>query len=299
MISLAPFRYRNCLSEFGGPIDRIEESTLDVLGGSQSHANAYLREDLVRQRPALTVYSQADGSGTAPSPMLARYKSVSEALERWAFHECSTDPNRSRFGFDLDPSSNGMAAYPGFSTRDSRRHALLEAIERFCLIAWWEGKQGGTPIPVDEHNVDGVEVNYADEDAVVAILHRRTNDGFHCYGYGAGFSMRDAYERAAVELARSEVVVRRYRRLQNGTRTTVMQPTDLFERRCLYFSTDTGYQLFDVARRRGTAARSQRMKFVFDGEIPGAWTRYADVWRVAVEPPSSGFYTAGDNYFFW
>ncbi len=192
-----------------------------------------------------------------------------------------------------------MAAYPGFSTRDSRRHALLEAIERFCLIAWWEGKQGGTPIPGDEHNVDGVEVNYADEDAVVAILQRRTNDGFHCYGYGAGFSMRDAYERAAVELARSEVVVRRYRRLQNGTRTTVMQPTDLFERRCLYFSTDTGYQLFDVARRRGTAARSQRMKFVFDGEIPGAWTRYADVWRVAVEPPSSGFYTAVDNYFFW
>ena len=33
----------------------------------------------------------------------------------------------------------GLAAYPGFSSKEAKNYSLLESIERWSLIAWWEG----------------------------------------------------------------------------------------------------------------------------------------------------------------
>jgi hypothetical protein len=298
MISLAPFRYRNCLSEAGGPIKRIEQSRIDVMGRQQYHANAFLRDDLVRQRPSPSVYSQADGSGTSLSPQKARYKAVSEALERWAFQECTHTGDCERYGFGVDPTTNGMAAFPGVNAKVTRTHALLEAIERFCLIAWWEGLLNGIPVPEGENQVDGVEISHPCHDAVVAVLHRRSHDGIHCYGHAAGFSFREAFDRAIVELARSESVIRRYRRVFAESAWS-SQPPEIFERRCLFFSTDLGYRYFQIARQRQMQGAIPSTRTVFDGEIPGPWSDYAHVWRVAFEPPSWHFLGKSEDYFFW
>ena len=72
--------------------------------------------------------------------MVARYMAISESLERWAFHVKVNDFDRDLYGFDRDASSNGMAAFPGLFSSQCRKKAYWEALERFCVIAWWDGR---------------------------------------------------------------------------------------------------------------------------------------------------------------
>ena len=137
MLSLASLRYRSVLAADGGPVQSIEAGEFPVFGRRLFQANARLKQGLVPQR-RLQIYSDADGTGTHASPMVARHIAVSEALERWAYHSTVRSERRADFGFDIDESSNGMAAFPGFSRAPARRGAVLEAVERFCLLNWWE-----------------------------------------------------------------------------------------------------------------------------------------------------------------
>ena len=71
------------------------------------------------------------------------------------------------------------------------------------------------------------------------------------------------------------------------------------ERRCLFFATEPGHELF-LERLRSTPRRpSAHPKLVFDGHVPGPWSQYADVWRVVYEPPSDRFLGFEENYFLW
>src|SRR5580658_3244083 len=102
-------------------------------------ANAYLCPGLQPRKPIKEVYGDASGSGTHESPMVARYMAISEAMERWAFYATASSERRGAYGFDVDPMSTGMAAFPGLFSHQARRKAYLEALERFTLLAWWEG----------------------------------------------------------------------------------------------------------------------------------------------------------------
>src|SRR4051812_18550664 len=139
MLSLAGLRYRNVLAEFGGPVERIEAGHFFVRGRPAILANATLSQGLIRKE-RLFLFSDAHGTGVAPVASVARHKAVSEALERWAFHSLVRSERAEQFGFDVDPSTTGMSAFPGVLRRQARRSAVLEAVERFSLIAWWEGR---------------------------------------------------------------------------------------------------------------------------------------------------------------
>ena len=112
MLSLAALRYRNVLAVHGGPVERIETGVFPVCSRRMTQANARLSPGLTPKR-ARSIYSDADGSGTHPRASVARHMAVSEALERWAFHSVVRSPRAAEFGFDVDPSSNGMSAFPG------------------------------------------------------------------------------------------------------------------------------------------------------------------------------------------
>ena len=116
MLNLASFRYRNVLASTGGPIERLEMVDTVVLGQRAFLANAYLKEELAGNRSGPMVFSRANGSGTADSPMVARFMAISEAMERWAHWQLHLSSEGRRYGFGVDPSSNGMAAFP--SRRD-------------------------------------------------------------------------------------------------------------------------------------------------------------------------------------
>lgn len=291
MLSLAAFRYRNVLAEHGGPIASIQIADFPVYGRSLYTANARLTPGLVPERN-FEVYSNADGTGAHTSAMVARHMAVSEALERWAFHATVRSPERHRFGFDADESSSGMAAFPGWSTKPARRAAELEAIERHCLINWWEGCLDGevrkTPWPsvtaLSFEPVRGV---------VSVILYARTAQGFYSYGHAAASTFEHACHRALLELSRHEWVLSCWRGLALGK-----GPKDCMERRACFFSSEEGHRLF-LARIARKAWQRRAFDVVCDAEIPGPWQPYTTVWRYVIRPPSPRFMSREPDFFFW
>lgn len=299
MLNLASFRFRSVLSADGGPIARVESADVTLLGRRCFQANAFLRDDLIVWRPSKVVYGPANGTGTDASPMVARFKAISEALERWAHMAVLMSADRGRYGFDVDPSSNGMAAFPGLYARQARLAAQMEASERFNLLSWWEGY---LPALETKTKWPGVRaaVLCSEVPGVTAILFRQSEQGHYAYGHAAGLDFDSACERAAMEMERHDHVVGRYMLVHAGEADSVLPAAaHSIERRSVFFSTPVGHELF-LGRLRSRPAHSPRHpKMVFDGVVAGPWNRYADIWRVVYEPPSERFLSRDDRYFFW
>lgn len=294
MLSLAAVKFRSVLAAHGGPIQRIETGFLPVRGQRTILANATLEPGLVR-KGALSLYSSADGTGTDPVAAVARHKAVSEALERWACDAVARSDRAAEFGFDRDPSSNGMAAFPGLLSRQARRSAVLEAVERYSLIAWWEGFAPAQAVATDWPGVSAVAIP-GPLGGVTVVAHARTDWGGYVYGHAAEESVGAACERAVLELARHEWILRS--RWLNRFAGEVVAPSNIFERRLVFFATEEGHELF---RRRATARPGRsapKPEVICDREVPGPWSRYATVWRFAYRPLTDGYLRGGERYFF-
>jgi hypothetical protein len=258
-------------------------------------ANARLSASLTRKSNH-TIYGDADGTGTHPLASVARHMAISEALERWAFHATVRSPQAAEFGFDVDPSSNGMSAFPGIMGSNARRKAMLEAVERFSLISWWEGRAQWRLFDTDWPGVSAIAID-GPFGGVTVIAFSRTDYGMYAYGHAAEESFGAACERAVIELARHERVLHSWwLAFVSGEKRT---PTDLFERRCLHFSTEEGHAEFQRRIQDGVRGEMSSATVACDRDIPGPWADYATVWRFALQPPSDGFLYAGDDYFFW
>ena len=296
MLSLAAFRYRNALQADGGPIARVSVRQFSVYGRRMFQANAWLAEGTIPARRPISLYSDADGTGTAAMPMVARHMAISEALERWAFHATVQGDDRALYGFDVDESSNGMAAYPGWFRAQARRRALLEAVERASVIGWWEGLIDGEVRSTEWPGISAVVLPSPIGFGVTVLAFRETRPGAFAYGHGAATNFFGACERAVMELARHEYVTGLHRLSKN---LAAPDPTDLFERRALFFSGAEGHELFRerLGRKRGGASFPGRI--LHDTEITGPWSRFAVVWRVVIEPPTQAFLAESERYFFW
>jgi len=302
MLSLAPWRYRHIFTEQGGPITHIEFSEFPVLGHRCFQANAYLAPHLTgTSRQRFELYSNADGTGTHPSAMVARYMAISEALERWAFHVKVNDFDRDLYGFDRDASSNGMAAFPGFFDGQCRAKAYWEALERFCAIAWWEGRLAAKLRPTSWANVTAVQIDHPLDRGVMVILFKQCMPGdFLSYGQAAGRDFGAACQRASIELCRNEYLLRSFRATHpTFTHADLPQLRDIFERRLIYFSLPEGRALFQERINATPRCPITPPNLMFDGPIVGPWSRYATVWRVALELPSAGYLEPRPDYFFW
>lgn len=302
MLNLAPWRYRDVLAAHGGPLERLSCGERTVLGARWFEANAYLRAEHAPGRCERAVYGAADGTGTARSPMVARFKAVSEAVERWAQMVTYAAGEGARYGFDVDPSSNGLAAYPGLYRRQARRFALWEAAERFNLMNWWEGRLPAQEVPVWWPEVRAVRIDSA-APGVTVILQRVSNRGYTAYGHAAAATFEAACEKAAVELERHDQVVRYYALMHagparlEGAAEAAMHPS---EQRCLHFALGAGREQFDEqVRRSATVRASAQPRLLFDGPVRGPWERYASVWRVLFAPPSDHFRSRDRTYFLW
>jgi ribosomal protein S12 methylthiotransferase accessory factor YcaO len=295
MVSLAAFRYRNVLASDGGPVAALEMGQFPVRGRQMTMVNARLVPAAARSRAVMTLYSDADGTGTHPIPSVARHKAISEAMERWAFHATVRSERAADYGFDLDPSSTGMAAFPGLLARQARKSAVLEAVERFSLIAWWDGSIDGRIFQTDWPGVSAVAID-GPFGGVTVVAFARTEWGGHVYGHAADESFGAACERAVMELARHEWVLRaRWLMVAGGERTA---SANVFERRCLFFASEEGHALFQERLARRADGRPPAVDVICDREIPGPWSDYATVWRFALRPPSDGYLRGGERYFF-
>jgi hypothetical protein len=295
MFSIASFRYRNVLSVDGGPVGSIESAVVPVCGRGMVQANAQLAPGLIRKGNQ-AVYGDADGTGTHRVASVARHMAVSEALERWAFHSVVRSNCAADFGFDVDPSSTGVSAYPDLLGRNARRKAMLEAIERFSLIAWWEGRARWQLFDTDWPGVSAVAID-GPFGGVTVIAFSRTDCGMFAYGHASEESFGAACERAVIELARHERMLHSWwLAFVSGEKRT---PVDRFERRCLFFGTEEGHELFLRRVNDGIQATMPKAMVICDRAIPGPWADYTTVWRFALRPPSEGYLNGGDDYFFW
>lgn len=297
MLSLAAFRYRNVLQADGGPIGRISVREFSVFGRRMFQANAWLAEGVIPERRKFALYSDADGTGTAEVPMVARYMAISEAMERWAFHAKVLGPDRELYGFDIDESSNGMAAFPGVFPSAARKRAMLEAVERVSVLAWWEGRLDGEVRSTEWPGIQAVVLPSPIGYGVTVLAFRQIRTDAFAYGHGAAQDYFGACERAVMELARHEYVLGLHR-ISRGV-TTLEAPSDLFERRALFFSSAEGHALFQSRLAQSTRGRRYVAKVALDTEIRGPWTDYASVWRVVIDPPSRDFLAETERYFFW
>jgi hypothetical protein len=297
MLSLAGFRYRHVLETSGGPIARLTTREFPVFGRPMFQANAWLSDSLVGARKRFALYSDADGTGTAESAASARYVAISEAIERWAYRMKVRAADRELYGFNVDESSNGMAAFPGIFRSEARRRALLEAVERSSVIAWWEGAVDGQVRTTEWPEVSALVLPSPIAFGVTVVAFREARPGCFAYGQGAAEDYFGACERAVMELARNEYILG-LRRVSLGLAAPVA-PTDLFERRCLFFASPEGHQLFQerIARRRGR--EGYRSEILCDTAIDGPWSEYASVWRALIRPATRGFLEDSERYFFW
>jgi hypothetical protein len=295
--NLAAFRYRDVMSERGGPIARLDVFDSTQLGSRCFQANAYLRPEHVAWQSGGHVFSEANGTGSDASPMVARFKAVSEAIERWAHMDIVSSANPDRYGFDVDASSNGMAAFPGLFRRQARQAALMEAVERFNILSWWEGRLAATERDTKWPGIRAA-VLCSDAPGITVILFRQSDHGYYSYGHAAADTFEAACEKAASELERHTYVVRSFALVHAGVGALPLNAHPM-ERRSLFFSQPEGHELF-LERLRSRPARSSACpRLVFDGAIPGAWDKYASVWRVVYEPPTQRHLTRTDNYFYW
>lgn len=296
MLSLAAFRYRNVLAVTGGPIEKVEMADTEVFGERRYLANAYLVAEFAGNRDVSTLYSRANGSGTATSPMVARYKAISEAIERWAHWQLCSGPAGNPFGFKVDPSSNGLAAFPGLWRRQARRGALLEAAERFNVLNWWEGRLPAQELATRWPGVRAAVIR-SQAPGTTVILFKRTTEGFFAYGQAAGQDFEDACHQAAGEMERHARVVARFAQIHAGKiRDQLPADAHPLERRSLYFAQEEGHARF-LDRLRSPVKATAELKLVYDGFVPGPWSDYADVWRVVYEPPSRRFLSMDEGYF--
>jgi hypothetical protein len=277
----------------------LQLADMMVLGRREFLANAFLREDLAGQAWRDMVFNPAHGSGTAPSPMVARFMAISEAMERWAHAQLHDGPDKHKYGFDLDPSSNGMAAFPGVCQRQARQGALMEASERFNLLNWWEGN---LPAAESDTRWPGVQAATICSDApgVTVILFKRMTQGFVAYGHAAAADYATACRKAAIEMERHALIIARFAHAHAG-RLQDQLPADAhpIERRSLFFATEAGHELFLERLRSSPHRAAAQPHLAYDGPVPGPWSRYADVWRVVYTPPSERFLGSEENYFLW
>lgn len=298
MLNLAPFRYRNILGTAGGPVERLDTMESRVQGTRCFLANAYLKAGLVTSSDEVSLYGKCNGSGVDESPMVARFKAVSEAMERWAHWELHDAPDRARYGFDVDPSTNGLAAFPGLYSRQARSGAQMEATERFNLLNWWEGRLPALETDTKWPGVRAVTI-CSEVPGLTVILYKRTAAGFMVYGHAAAMDFDQACWKAAIELDRHELIVDQFALAHAGrVRGQLAEDAHPIERRCLFFASEEGHALFleRVCAAPHQAAPTPRV--VYDGPVKGPWSAYADVWRVVYEPPNDRFLSRDENYFY-
>jgi ribosomal protein S12 methylthiotransferase accessory factor YcaO len=292
VFSVAPIRYRSVLSLDGGPIESIEEGQLDVFGKTFFQANARLRSDVVL-RIKRQLYSDADGTGMHPYASVARHKAVSEALERWAYSVTLDSAGRNLYGFQIDASSTGMAAFPGISANGARNAARYEASERYCLLHWWEGKIDGVLRSTKWPSVSALTF-VSPIGGIAVVLFKQSELGFYAYGHAAGPTFAEACDHAVIEMARHEWTIRSW--IFSGDESPL---TNEFERRSWFFSTPEGKAIFDARLKRKCDGSTREPEVICDSEIRGAWSRYATVWRYLFRPPSDNFMGRDDRYFYW
>lgn len=276
-MTVAPWFYRNVVNPESGPIVRLATRQIHALSGKiEWEALAYLHPKLrPAEEPKHFIYGTCDGTGTASTKSVACHKAISEALERWAFHQTYDDiDHRARYGLDVEPTTTGFAAWPGLFSYAARHKALLEAAERWSIASWWTGNIAHESIPSKTSQAIAIQAPFAKTHIVVTF--DTLANGLHVYGFAADCTQDAAIGRAHTEMERNARVL------------SIPRDHDpnlgLLEKRLVYFSSSNGrLQFLERLKHRSLSAGS-KPKLLVHAPLKGPWNRYCQIWRSLYEP---------------
>lgn len=306
MINLAPIRYRNIHQDFGGPISRLSFREFynreNIL---QYEAYAYLKDELrpdwIREG---SLYGSADGTGTAKSRSLAVYKAISEALERWAFFQTCRSVNSSKFGFTVEPNTSGMAAFPALTASAARRIAQAEAVERWLICQWWQGR-----VPVVPLFSSGLETSGAIQllgpwvGLKTCIVWAQKEHGVS-YGFASANSLKVAAAKAEIERFRNERALALHAQSRGDLFSLGSENAhsveSFSEERIRFFASEYGKCLFLDRVKNSTAIRlaPKLPAVIVDSKIAGPWEKFAFVWRVLFKSDALHLSESSSFFFF-
>ncbi len=304
-LSLAPWSYRRLLRQ--GPANPVlrqltlRELRASDVGGPGFEAYAYLRKELRPSgAPCPKLYGDADGTGFAPLGIEACHKAISEALERWCFFQTEGSGDAAGFGFDREPTTLGMAAFPWMTPGPARERAMREAVERWSIAAWWEGRLAARPLEGADRTSTIARVihPWAPGGREVVLVRDEVEvrgERLSVYGFSCGRDIGQAFRQATAELRRNREALRK---LERGVEEASVD--SLFERRLLHFSAAEGRSGFDARLRASFSARVAAIHappLLVNQEIRGPWSRYARVWRCLFEMPSQAHLADELDYF--
>ncbi len=294
-MNLAPIRYAKVLSSHGGPVEKVATGKIRIGGKEYYQASASLSGRLNLVPDDLAIFPGSGGSGIDRSAMVARHKAISEALERWAFQQLTRTEHTESYGFAREPSTSGMAAFPGIFSLQTRRRAYLEAEDRFCIGQWWNGRLGAKRINHGDHGSLQME-NPISSHAVILTWKRYPGD-FIAYGTAAAKNVKTAVSKATIEMEVSARVLEKYYSEHPVVSVeTASSIRNYCERQILYYSLPEGHARFKQRMQQtGSRWQGRPPKPIVDCHIPGPWQQYATVWRVLfpVGPPPSDNSPAG------
>jgi len=294
MLNLSTLTYRNIYESDNGPISELSIKEISTIAGEKYfEAYAHLNSNLLCEASSNRIYGNSTGTGSSKTKQVACYKAISEALERWAFFASTNDSTKSIYGFDVDPSSNGMAAFSSFLKLDARKSSEAEAIERWALAAWWEGELAHRSIDLSlntDKEIRCIEIlsGFSKFKSVVVFYHD-SQTKLSCFGFAASENFNKAVRKALVELDRN------YRVLSSEKNINSQLSTQ--EQRLSYFATSEGYSLFSDRVNHVVKAKNNWPEPILSREIKGEWSKYATVWRTVFRPVSDRQFGDEIDYF--
>lgn len=284
MINLSFWNYRNILTNHGGPLSRIsykEISSGEPIYSDGFESFAYLSEDLKpSNKDFLELYGEVDGTGFSKNIQTSNNKAISEALERWAYYQTfHTIHGQENYGYKIDPSTSGLAAFAEPYPIHSRRNALYEAVERISITEWWLGKLSSQRIncSFSQENLTFIRIKPILKNIETIIIHKKNiTTGLHIYGFASHRSVALAIDKAAIELRRNESLLNKHWLTSNKK-----NPDFIYEKRLIYFAND-GFNSFKErvnCSNKSNLTQASDYKLKINTELIGPWSRYAKVWR--------------------
>lgn len=300
MISLAAIKYRNILVENGGPISNLSCVEKEIRKGEMGYeACSFIDENIVKIPPKNILHGAPHGTGNALKLNKAKHKAISEAMERWAYFTILQDDPKP-YGFDLDPSTSGLGAFPGLFKSSARSIAFHEAVERWAIREWWMGKLWIQQFDYKKHlGINALEISVPFPNIKVALVYRKSGSfGFYSYGFAAHKTLEQAAKKAEIEEQRNYCTLNK---LFEEKKTHHDEGLGINEKRLLYFSSTGGHERFLQVARRSTALLRAELpntpEILTDRELKGPWSKYATVWRVLFKL-SGNYYYKDDLDFF-
>lgn len=307
-ISLAPIKYRNVYASKGGPIKHLEYLKREIMFGPQNmgyEAYAYL-DDSTSSSIGTTynLYGNADGQGSDANKITACFKAISEALERQAFKETSLSSLANKYGFNIENSTSGLAAFPGITKYTAKESANHEAIERWAITEWWLGNLSIEEVKYKpESGIHCFQIITPWHPKIVVVLLYRTDASDEAvgvdnnnsqlnlnrtsFGFAAGNDLSHACKRAEIELMRNHFILKTKLNSTNSVSTNLSHTNNdlsVYERRLLYFSESAGdgFLTFKEQIKKSENTHNQNHAFpklLIDTEVVGEWSKYTTVWR--------------------